>query len=114
MGGFVDVICSSPKHIVVAPPGDARTRVEGLDKLMSVLMRVLIFAKKSGRNLSLACDSCNIRVLSVSQLYETRLKGSDTKSNVAQKRIRFDLVRFLFHFVCTYSTTLRMYIRAHV
>ena len=42
IGGFVVVVVSSPKHIVVAPPGEARTLVEGLDKLMSVLMRVLI------------------------------------------------------------------------
>ena len=42
IGGFVVVVVSSPKHIVVAPPGEARTLVDGLDKLMSVLMRVLI------------------------------------------------------------------------
>lgn len=44
VGGFVDVTVSSPKHIVVAPPGEARTLVEGLDKLMSVLIRVLILS----------------------------------------------------------------------
>ena len=42
VGGFVEVAVSSPKHIVVAPPGEARTLVDGLDKLMSVLIRVLI------------------------------------------------------------------------
>jgi hypothetical protein len=42
VGGFVDVTASSPKHIVVAPPGEARTLVDGLDKLISVLIRVLI------------------------------------------------------------------------
>ena len=31
---------SSPKQIVVAPPGEARTRVEGLLMFMSVLIRV--------------------------------------------------------------------------
>ena len=44
VGGFVVVTVSSPKHIVVAPPGEALTLVDGLDKLMSVLIRVLIFS----------------------------------------------------------------------
>jgi hypothetical protein len=42
IGGFVFVSFSSPKLIVVAPPGDARTRVEDLEIFMSVLIRVLI------------------------------------------------------------------------
>ena len=31
---------SSPKQIVVAPPGEARTRVDGLLMFMSVLIKV--------------------------------------------------------------------------
>ena len=54
IGGFADVMCSSPKQIVVAPPGDARTRVEGLDRLMSVLISVLIVKEELGRTLCLA------------------------------------------------------------
>ena len=54
IGGFADVMCSSPKQIVVAPPGDARTRVEGLDRLISVLISVLIFEKELGRTLGLS------------------------------------------------------------
>lgn len=42
IGGFVFVALSSPKLIVVAPPGEARTRVEGLEIFMSVLIRVLM------------------------------------------------------------------------
>jgi hypothetical protein len=42
IGGFVLVAFSSPKLIVVAPPGEARTLVEGLLIFISVLIRVLI------------------------------------------------------------------------
>lgn len=54
LGGLVEE-SSSPKQIVVAPPGEARTLVEGLDRLISVLIKVLIF-RLVGKNYEIRDD----------------------------------------------------------